>query len=219
MAEQQEQDDTGDGRGVWRVVATVAGGALVIMAAWGAWVLHWASCAGHEVPGTFGDAFAPIVGLMTAGALGAAIASVFMQRRELELQRLEMKLQRHEMRDSRKEYVKQAAALTEANGLQARANELAHNAQILEAERQISDVDRVAMEALDAIKAGAPGAWQGSDAGAAWFMYLEANPAQRQTLSFNKPRFQALEHRRQELVQTLERLRRPPASTHPPAAI
>lgn len=125
---------------------------LVLMVGWRYLVDSWAWHAreagnqsgelrNYSVPGAFGDSFAPVVGLLTSLALGAAIASVLMQRKELQLQREEMERQREEMRQAREQYTAQAAALNDANALAIHANELAHSAQIADALRQIADIN------------------------------------------------------------------------------
>lgn len=219
MAEQEEQDN--DARGaehVWRVVAAVVGGAMVIMTAWGAWVLHWAARTRPEVPGTFGDSFAPIVGLMTAGALGAAIASVFMQRRELELQRQEMQLQRDEMKaqreemeEARKQWTAQAASMAEANVYAADANKLAAGAQLLEASRQISELDRMASDLVDSVRPAYSGEDYFKDASSmwVWLKYAKASDEERGQAFpavFDAPEFHALRHRRSMLVRVAARV-------------
>lgn len=78
----------------------------------------------YSVPGAFGDAFAPIVGLMSSLALGAAIASLFLQRRELALQRTALAEQRAEMQESNKAFHLQYEVMQRQAELQGRANKL-----------------------------------------------------------------------------------------------
>jgi hypothetical protein len=83
-------------RKVLGVVTAIAGAALLGLCWWWQCVVDpWAAQAhypqqqtgseyrNYSVPGAFGDSFAPIVGIFTSLTLGAAIASVFMQRAEL----------------------------------------------------------------------------------------------------------------------------------------
>jgi hypothetical protein len=101
-------------------------GALV---AWGTWsVAKWDERKIAEA-GAFGDSFAPIVGLVSAAALCAAVVSVFIQRRELALQRIELRATRKEMEAQRLATEAQAAEVKRANDLTERANAIAARGQ------------------------------------------------------------------------------------------
>jgi uncharacterized membrane protein len=68
--------------------------ALIAMVTYGSIVAHTGAVwQGSSVPwwGALGDSLAPISGLLSALALGAAVASVFVQTRELAAQREEMR--------------------------------------------------------------------------------------------------------------------------------
>ena len=114
----------------------VVGG--VLSAAWGAVVLAGRKWGGWtaEQSGTFGDSFAPLLGLLTVAALAAALDSVRMQREELQLQRRELELTREEMKAQRLATEAQAAEVKRANELQARAQLLAAIGLLHEVERE-----------------------------------------------------------------------------------
>lgn len=76
--------------------------------------------------GAFGDAFAPIVGVLSTLTLAAAVLSVFLQREELALTRKELKMHREAAED-------QARATRRANDLAA----LALRMQAFDAELQV----------------------------------------------------------------------------------
>jgi hypothetical protein len=87
--------------------------------------------------GDFGSAVGPFVGLLNAGALFAALYSVRLQRRELELQRQELRDTRGEMVEQRKQFKKTAAAQEALAGstrdladAQGDANTLVRNANL-----------------------------------------------------------------------------------------
>lgn len=154
MSEDQSKRDS-DAR-MWRVIGIVAGVAVVMMTAWAVVVWCWADGTEFSKPGAFGDSFAPLVGLMTSLTLGAALASVIMQREELRLQRDEMKLQRkamedqrEEMEEARKQWTAQAASMVEANKHAADANMLARAVKRSEIAGQVL---ASCFEALDALR-------------------------------------------------------------------
>jgi hypothetical protein len=147
----------------WRAVIFVmlatSGVALMLLWRWSVRVDEWAAhsrmvpgaeCAersgevrNYSVPGTYGDAFAPIVGVMTALALGATVASAFMQREEME--------------EARKQFTSQASEMKEAN-------DLAVSAQLIEAWRQIGELERQALTILNVRTAQEQKAFSGPDA-------------------------------------------------------
>jgi len=121
------------------VAGLVTFGALI---AWGTWsVAKWDERKIAEA-GAFGDSFAPIVGLVSAAALCAAVVSVFIQRRELGLQRAELHATRKEMEAQRKATEAQAAEVKRANELAEEANRLQLRAQYLSAIALLQDVER-----------------------------------------------------------------------------
>lgn len=131
----------------------VVGG--VLSAAWGAVVLAGRKWGGWtaEQSGTFGDSFAPLLGLLTVAALAAALDSVRMQREELQLQRRELELTREEMKAQRLATESQAAEVKRANELAVKQNQLAsdandlayqHGAIAVQAEKTATEANRIA---------------------------------------------------------------------------
>jgi hypothetical protein len=86
----------------------------------------------YTVPGTYGDAFGPMVGVLTALALGAAVASAFMQREEME--------------EARTQFTAQAKALDKANDLAEAANELELLNMTLNIMQQLADAEAFGVE-------------------------------------------------------------------------
>lgn len=208
-----EQKERAASVSVLTTMGAVAGLAIGLMCAWGGWfVRSWAhekNASGEEVgygvPGTFGDAFAPVVGVLTSLALGAAVASVLMQRRELELQREEMQLQRDEMKaqreemeEARKQWTAQAASMAEANQYAKHANVLAENAQRLEAWRQLLEIDEIAIREIERDRK-MRGLGEQFDYSKDWYEYLEATPPVRTQRGFDTPRMRALVSMREKL--------------------
>ncbi len=112
---------------VTRVFLGVTIAALTGLAAWAHFVVHpWAQGArepdsksgNYTAPGAFGDSFAPVIGLFAALALGATVASAYMQREEL--------------RDSRRN-----------NATQIRLTRIG---QRIECWKQIAEIDRIALD-------------------------------------------------------------------------
>lgn len=215
-----EQRERGSSVSVLATMGVVAALAVIVMVVWHRWhVEPWAARSSqhsYSAPGAFGDSFAPVVGFMTALALGAAIASVLMQRRELELQREEMQLQRDEMKaqreemgEARKQWTAQAASMAEANKHAERANELAYSAQLLEVAGQIADLDAQAVAAVETVKernqrttfldGQRPNPI--GDAGALWFNYARSSRTMRPQNfpEIDSAHMQALAVRRGEL--------------------
>jgi len=128
----------------------VVGGALSI--GWGAGVLvgRWLGWWDEGASGTFGDSFAPLLGLLTVAALAAALDSVRMQREELQLQRRELELTREEMKAQRLATEAQAAEVKRANELQARAQLLAAVGLLHEVEKEAVEAGRDAHWAMEA---------------------------------------------------------------------
>lgn len=115
----------------WQVLlmgAAIPGAAVLGMWAWSEWhIKPWAASCGMATPGAFGDAFAPIVGVFTALALGATVASTYMQREA--------------MREAQAQSEAQAHALE-------RSLFLAVNAQVLEVTRQVHELDQHGCDAV-----------------------------------------------------------------------
>lgn len=123
---------------------------VVVMLCWRTWVVDpWAARVrtvddhGYAVPGAFGDSFAPVVGAISSLALGAAIASLFLQRRELAFQRRALKEQRAEMQASNDAFLKQYDVMREQVEEQRRANLVADVAARLSATQQLIQIDQV----------------------------------------------------------------------------
>lgn len=87
----------------------------------------------QQIPllGQIGDAMGPLTGLFSTLALAAAIWSVIIQRRELELQREELRLIRKEHEESREVLRKQEEAQARQADLLKDSNELMRHANVL----------------------------------------------------------------------------------------
>lgn len=208
-----ESKESSDAR-MWRVIATVAGIAAALMAGWATFVRYWAASwpgGDYSSPGTFGDSFAPIVGLMTSLTLGAALASVLMQREELRLQRKEMRAQREEMKEAREQWTAQAAAMVEANEHAAHANELAHSGQMLEASRQLAELDLRAADIFGKRRHffEAQDPYASMDPLKMWLNYYETPPEQRTRFPdvLNDEVARSMASQRVRLARALRRLR------------
>lgn len=161
----------------------------------------------YSVPGTYGDAFAPLTGLFTSLALGAAIASVFMQREELQSQRQEMRL-------ARKQYRAQARALRDANKLAERANELAHSAQLADVLRQITDINNLGVAAFQESTdryAKIKGAMllESRDFAGLWFDFAQAEDVKRRSdfVPYYSLQLHELARQRERLEKARDQLR------------
>lgn len=112
-------------------------------------VFWWADLVHESSPnepwGTFGDSFAPIIGLFTSLALGAAIISTLLQRRELALQRQAMTDQKGEMA-KQADAMQQLAAATYAQ-FGATMNQSFVNLQI--AKLRVQDELRALVNSID----------------------------------------------------------------------
>lgn len=191
--------------GMWlwrtRVVDPWAGRAREVAAPSGE--LRSGEVRNYSVPGAFGDSFAPILGLMTAAALAATVSSVFMQSIEL--------------REAREQFTAQADALKEANIHAARANELERSAQVLEAQRQLIEVDAAGAALVQAFKTefaslehyAGPTKMKIGDVGAMWLEYARTPAAHRHNnfADIKTAQLEALAARRDELVRSLDLLK------------
>ena len=142
MAEQVDNDElTEDEPENWALrnpgltVLLVAGGAVAVMVAYAvSW--HFWTPGKMSDRGAFGDAFAPVVGLISSLALGAAVLSVFIQRRELALQRKELRATRIEAKRQREAAEALANETKRANDLAGHQNDTLRRANAL-AEQQL----------------------------------------------------------------------------------
>jgi hypothetical protein len=201
------------------VFVAVAGLAVGALWVWSNYFVNpWAARAAlkrelrdYSVPGTYGDAFAPVVGLLTSLALGATVASAYMQREE--------------MREARTQFQAQEREQKRANDLAEEANILALSAQLLEVTRQIADIDHLATAAIaerkreiEAIAARLDGGVTSpraqheriGDPGAAWDVFFHASPQQRAQYHRNieSKQLTSLANRRTMLDSTLQGLQR-----------
>jgi hypothetical protein len=202
----------------WLVAALVtSAAALALIVAWPAILAWWLPLAGgaaaYEHTGTFGDSFAPVIGVLTALALGATAASTYMQVIE--------------MREAREHADKQAAAQDRANDLAEEANKLAErqaaaqdraielaedasylerSAQLVEIWRQQHELDVAATEMIEEMLNYGAVASQGpaptmEQPWATWFAFWKAAPGERATKhgDFNTPLLRSMAAHRMAL--------------------
>ncbi len=100
---------------MWKWMGVAFAATLVFMAV-GQAISWWVYPDSVQNRGAFGDSFAPIVGVISALALGAAVLSVFLQRKELRLQRQELRENRRELAKQAESLASQAAAMTQQVG-------------------------------------------------------------------------------------------------------
>jgi len=116
--------------------------AAALLAWWKTWELSPGAedIASH---GAFGDAFAPVVGLFSSLALGAAVLSVFIQREELQATRAEAE-------EQRKATQRLANATEKANSIAAQAEYQQLRSQLIALHSSMMQINELGCEAVGA---------------------------------------------------------------------
>ncbi|MEZ4329861.1 MAG: hypothetical protein R3B40_31810 [Polyangiales bacterium] len=153
-ADVEARDSSGAALKTFWIVVTVA---LAVIVSWG--VLVW-STATDLTWGTFGDAFAPIAGGLSALAVASAFAAMVLQTNELKAQRhgialqtRELRLQVAELKEQRDAMLQQSSELALQRSVMTAQQETALMRARLEASRNLGEANERLCEARRALNA------------------------------------------------------------------